>query len=577
MIALGRALRARGHDVTLETWQGWRSHAEAEDLRFAEAPEYHVFPTRERPLKPYEAVARATVTTRELVAQLRPDVVVADVLTLAPALAAEIEGVPFGTLIPHVDPRPSRGFAPYSSGARLPRTAVGGRLWDRAVAPLVARGLEIGRVELNETRRRLGLGPLDRVFGGISQDLCLVATLPQLEYPRSVPEPGTHVVGPLQWEPTHDEDDPLPPGDDPLVLIAPSTSQDPSHVMLRAALEGLADAPVRDPGRLQPPPAGPPDSRPPERTAGRVVPLHAHDAVVRCRGVPRRPRHRHAGADLRLRRRRLPCSGRHERERRADRLGGRGSARAAAARRAAGVAAGDRPGARRAGVASTGAGSGGVGRRATTLGRGRRSWWRGWRGPAENTAPRPVSVRARREHLFVWRNRSLRSCWTVACRLRPLLAPQACIRRRLGIGPRRQQPGVENAERHRARGEELRARATRTAGERRPLCSRIGATVDRQPPGEPCDHWLKRTASNSTERNVAVSMAKATDQRHLPRPRSCRVRRSRGWQVALRALPRRPRGHQQAAEKGAARRKRRWPLHPLWVRPSSRSAPVPPP
>jgi UDP:flavonoid glycosyltransferase YjiC (YdhE family) len=36
-----------------------------------------------------------------------------------------------------------------------------------------------------------------------------------------------------------------PPGDDPLVLVAPSTSQDPDQRMLRAALEGLAELPVR--------------------------------------------------------------------------------------------------------------------------------------------------------------------------------------------------------------------------------------------------------------------------------------------------------------------------------------------
>src|SRR5919112_1343079 len=65
----------------------------------AAAPEYHVFPTRERPLKPYEAVVRATGETQPLVASLRPDVVVADILTLAPALAAELEGVPVATVI----------------------------------------------------------------------------------------------------------------------------------------------------------------------------------------------------------------------------------------------------------------------------------------------------------------------------------------------------------------------------------------------------------------------------------------------------------------------------------------------
>jgi len=36
----------------------------------------------------------------------------------------------------------------------------------------------------------------------------------------------------------------MPPGDDPLVLVAPSTSQDPGHRLLESALRGLADAPV---------------------------------------------------------------------------------------------------------------------------------------------------------------------------------------------------------------------------------------------------------------------------------------------------------------------------------------------
>lgn len=190
-------------------------------------------------------MARATVTTRELVAEVGPDVVVADILTLAPALAAEIEGVRWATLIPHVDPRPAPGFPPYSLGARLPRTAGGQWVWDR-FAPLVGRGLQLGRRELNETRRRLGLGPLEHVHGGISRQLALVGTFPQLEYPRPVAEPNTHVVGPLQWEPPTAEVA-LPGGDRsrPLVLVAPSTAQDAEQRMLRAALAALADLPVR--------------------------------------------------------------------------------------------------------------------------------------------------------------------------------------------------------------------------------------------------------------------------------------------------------------------------------------------
>jgi UDP:flavonoid glycosyltransferase YjiC (YdhE family) len=243
MIALGRALVARGHDVTLQTWSRWQADTQREGLRFAPAPEYRVFPTPGRPLKPFEAVVRAAADTRPLVAQVRPDAVVADILTLAPALAGELEGVPVATLIPHLDPRGEPGFPPYSIGARLPRTRLGRRLW-RATDPLIGRSLELGRTELNETRRRLGLGPLAWSHNGISQRLALVASFPQLEYPRRFWPPGTEVVGPLLWEPPGPDVEP-PPGDEPLVLLAPSTSQDPEHRLLDAALAGLPDLPVR--------------------------------------------------------------------------------------------------------------------------------------------------------------------------------------------------------------------------------------------------------------------------------------------------------------------------------------------
>ncbi len=242
MIALGRALVARGHDVTLQTWARWREHVEAEGMSFAAAPEYQVFPSGPEPLDFYEAVVHATLDTRPLVRELRPDVVVADILTLAPALAAELQRVPCATLIPHVHPHGERHFPIYSLGARMPRSAVGRALWRRAQRP-VDSGLELGRVQLNRTRERVGLTPLAHVHGGISRQLALVATFPQLEYPRRWPE-AVHVVGPLMWEPpTADVE--LPPGDAPLVLVAPSTAQDAEHRLLEATLRGLADAPVR--------------------------------------------------------------------------------------------------------------------------------------------------------------------------------------------------------------------------------------------------------------------------------------------------------------------------------------------
>jgi UDP:flavonoid glycosyltransferase YjiC (YdhE family) len=170
-------------------------------------------------------------------------VVIADILTVAGALAAELEGRPWATLVPHVLPTGDPGFPVYAVGAVYPRTEAGRRMWTLA-RPLLMRGEEQGRRELNGARARVGLPPLDHVHGGISRQLALVATFPQLEYPRREPQPGVRVTGPLLWEQPSGGVE-LPPGDEPLVLVAPSTSQDPGGRLLRATLEGLAREPVR--------------------------------------------------------------------------------------------------------------------------------------------------------------------------------------------------------------------------------------------------------------------------------------------------------------------------------------------
>ena len=242
MLALGAELAARGHQVTYETWSRWREPVEAHGMRFVPAPEYPVFPTRERPLSPYEAVVLATAETRPQIAEAEPDVVVHDILTLAPALAAELEGRTTATLIPHVYPASEPGMPPYALGARLARTAAGRALWRSLDGPMQA-GLRRGREELNDTRAQLGLPPVARFHGGLSPQLCLVGTFPELEYPRRWPG-HVHVVGPLIWEPPYEAVEP-PPGEQPLVLVAPTTAQDPEHRLLRAAVAGLAREPVR--------------------------------------------------------------------------------------------------------------------------------------------------------------------------------------------------------------------------------------------------------------------------------------------------------------------------------------------
>ena len=115
-------------------------------MTFAAAPEYSIFASGsdERRAGIYDTVAQATTDTLPLVRSLRPDVAVADILTLAPALAAEIEGVPCATLIPHIYPDSEPDFPIYSIGARLPRSGAGRWLWRRGQRP-ARHGLEIGR------------------------------------------------------------------------------------------------------------------------------------------------------------------------------------------------------------------------------------------------------------------------------------------------------------------------------------------------------------------------------------------------------------------------------------------------
>lgn len=191
----------------------------------------------------YEAAVEATRDTVPLIRAFEPDVVVSDILTAVGGLAAGIEQRPFATLIPHVLPTSEAGLPPYSIGARLPRSELGRRGWG-LLQPLLRRGEIQGRDELNAARAKVGLPPLDYTHNGISRRLALVATFPQLEYPRREWHPAFKVTGPLLWERPFGEIE-LPSGDDPLVLIAPSTSQDPEGRMISAAVEGLADEPVR--------------------------------------------------------------------------------------------------------------------------------------------------------------------------------------------------------------------------------------------------------------------------------------------------------------------------------------------
>ncbi len=241
-IALARELHRRGNEVLIETWEEWEDAVRAEGLNFTAAQEYMVFPPPGPDTPQGQTVAHAARALAELMEGFEPDLMVSDILTLAPTLAAEVAGVRHATLVPHVYPVQAPGQPVYSLGFWPARTGIGRRMWG-ATTPLIEGGLRQGRDEMNVTRERLGLPALERFHGGISESLTLVGTYPQLEYPREWPA-GTHVTGPLFFELAADPVE-VPEGDEPFVVIAPSTAQDPECELVRTALAALADEPVR--------------------------------------------------------------------------------------------------------------------------------------------------------------------------------------------------------------------------------------------------------------------------------------------------------------------------------------------
>lgn len=189
--------------------------------------------------KLHERAARMAQLNIPVLQRIRPDLVVSDEITVCGGLAAEMLGVPWVELSPHPLYLPSRGLPPIGSGLAPGRGPVG-RIRDAVMRTLTARSLRAGERQRAAARRGIGLpahdpGPCRR----------LIATLPALEVPRPDWPAHTVVVGPLHFEPTRTVL-PLPPGDGPLVVVAPSTAGSGVTGLAELALECLI------PGRTLP-------------------------------------------------------------------------------------------------------------------------------------------------------------------------------------------------------------------------------------------------------------------------------------------------------------------------------------
>jgi UDP:flavonoid glycosyltransferase YjiC (YdhE family) len=190
--------------------------------------------------KIHQRAARMAVLNKPVLQQLQPDMVVSDVITVCGGMAAEMLGVPWVELTPHPLYLPSKGLPPIGSGL-APGTGVGGRLRDTVMRAFTARSIRAGDRQRSAARTAIGLpahdpGPRRR----------LIATLPALEVDRPDWPAEAVVVGPLHFEPTAATLT-VPPGDGPVVVVAPSTAATGAIGLAELALEHLL------PGRTLPP------------------------------------------------------------------------------------------------------------------------------------------------------------------------------------------------------------------------------------------------------------------------------------------------------------------------------------
>lgn len=214
MIAVASALRARGHDVIFSSAMVHEEDASRAGVRFLPFPDVASSPRHA--MTPYADAAAFAEALAPMVARIAPDVCVVDVVTLGAAWAAEINDLPYATLCIHPLHAPSVSLAPFGTGRRRKRLHGRSR---RAHA----RTLEMARIEADARRARLGLPPGKGSVVQLDADVLLVAVDEALEPARPDWPHNAIIIGSCAWG-AGGEDPEDPPGDGPLVLIAPTTA-----------------------------------------------------------------------------------------------------------------------------------------------------------------------------------------------------------------------------------------------------------------------------------------------------------------------------------------------------------------
>ena len=176
--------------------------------------------------------------------ELGPDLVVCSLFAIGAMVAAESAGVPFDVVFPNVYLLPAPGIPPFGLGLR-PAKRLPGRVRDRLLSRLLERQWNKGLPRLNALRTSVGLPPVKTFFDQVHRARRhLLLTSPDFDFPGELP-PHVRYVGAVLDDPTWANAPWTPPSDDqPIVLVALSTTFQDQTACLQRIVDGLGSLPV---------------------------------------------------------------------------------------------------------------------------------------------------------------------------------------------------------------------------------------------------------------------------------------------------------------------------------------------
>jgi MGT family glycosyltransferase len=256
-------LRSRGHHVHVRTLGGQVDRMESLGLE-ASAVDPRIETVENVDWKAGNAraalasvvstfVARGEYDAPDLeqaIAEKRPDLLIVDINAWGASVAAEASGLPYVTFSPYTPPIRSVGTPPFGPGFR-PLPGPLGRVRDGLLRPLVMGAAEKAMAPgIAKLRTARGLPPVasaDEFFR--RSPLMLVTTAEPFEYHHDDWGADIRMIGASAWEPPGELPTELETWlgsvDRPLVVVTTSSEFQDDGVLVRTALEALADEPVR--------------------------------------------------------------------------------------------------------------------------------------------------------------------------------------------------------------------------------------------------------------------------------------------------------------------------------------------